>query len=35
MRRTRLVIGIENGNGIQPVQPAAYYSTFGVKEYAI
>ena len=30
-----LVIGIENGNGIQPVQPAAYYSAFGVKEYAI
>jgi hypothetical protein len=22
-----LVIGIENGNGIQPVQPAAYYSS--------
>src|SRR5215475_3793423 len=30
-----LVIGIENGNGIQPVQPAAYYSAFGIKEYAI
>ena len=30
-----LVIGIENGNGIQPVQPATYYSAFGVKEYAI
>ena len=30
-----LVIGVENGNGIQPVQPAAYYSAFGVKEYAI
>ena len=30
-----LVIGIENGNGMQPVQPAAYYSAFGVKEYAI
>jgi hypothetical protein len=30
-----LVIGIENGNGIQAVQPAAYYSAFGVKEYAI
>ena len=30
-----LVIGVENGNGIQPVQPAAYYSGFGVKEYAI
>jgi hypothetical protein len=30
-----LVIGIENGNGIQSVQPAAYYSAFGVKEYAI
>jgi hypothetical protein len=30
-----LVIGIENGNGIQPVPPAAYYSAFGVKEYAI
>jgi hypothetical protein len=30
-----LVIGIENGNGIQSVQPAAYYSAFSVKEYAI
>jgi hypothetical protein len=30
-----LVIGVENGNGIQPVQPAAYYSAFGVREYAI
>jgi hypothetical protein len=30
-----LVIGIDNGNGIQPGQPAAYYSAFGVKEYAI
>jgi hypothetical protein len=30
-----LVIGIDNGNGIQSVQPAAYYSAFGVKEYAI
>ena len=30
-----LVIGVENGNGIQPVQPAAYYSAFGLKEYAI
>jgi hypothetical protein len=29
------VIGIENGNGFQPVQPATYYSAFGVKEYAI
>ena len=29
-----LVIGIENGNGIQSVQLAAYYA-FGVKEYAI
>src|SRR5262249_38072968 len=30
-----LVIGVENGNGIQPVQPAAYYSAFGVREFAI
>src|SRR6201995_3805555 len=30
-----LVIGVENGNGIQPVQPAVYYSAFGVKEYGI
>ena len=30
-----LVIGIENENGIQPVQPAAYYSAFGVREYAV
>ena len=30
-----LVIGVENGNGVQPVQPAAYYSAFGVKEFAI
>jgi hypothetical protein len=25
------VIGIENGNGIQPVPPAAYYSAFSVR----
>ena len=30
-----LVIGVENENGIQPVEPAAYFSAFGVKEYAI
>jgi hypothetical protein len=30
-----LVIGIENENGIQPVEPAAYFSAFGVKEYAV
>jgi hypothetical protein len=30
-----LVIGVENENGIQPVKPAAYFSAFGVKEYAV
>ena len=30
-----LVIGVENGNGIQPVQPTAYYSAFVVREFAI
>jgi hypothetical protein len=30
-----LVIGLENENGIQPVEPAAYFSAFGVKEYAV
>jgi hypothetical protein len=30
-----LVVGIEAGNGIRPVRPAAYFSLFGVKEYAV
>ena len=30
-----LVVGVETGNGIRPVQPAAYFSLFGVKEYAV
>jgi hypothetical protein len=30
-----LVVGIETGSGIRPVQPAAYFSLFGVKEYAV
>jgi hypothetical protein len=30
-----LVVGIETGNGIRPVRPAAYFSLFGVKEYAV
>ena len=30
-----LVIGIETRNGIRPVQPAAYFSLFGVTEYAV
>jgi hypothetical protein len=30
-----LVVGVENENGIQAVEPAAYFSAFGVKEYAI
>jgi hypothetical protein len=30
-----LVVGIETRDGIRPVQPAAYFSLFGVKEYAV
>ena len=30
-----LVVGIETKSGIRPVQPAAYFSLFGVKEYAV
>ncbi len=30
-----LVVGIETKNGIRPVRPAAYFSLFGVKEYAV
>jgi hypothetical protein len=30
-----LVVGIETGNGIRPVRPTAYFSLFGVKEYAV
>jgi hypothetical protein len=30
-----LVVGVETESGIRPVRPAAYYSLFGVKEYAV
>ena len=30
-----LVVGIDNGNGILPVRPAAHFSLFGVKEFAV
>jgi len=30
-----LVVGIETADGIRPVRPAAYFSIFEVKEYAI
>jgi hypothetical protein len=30
-----LVVGVDNGSGILPVRPAAHFSLFGVKEYAI
>jgi len=30
-----LVVGIATDNGIRPVQPAAYFSLFPVKEYAV
>jgi hypothetical protein len=30
-----LVVGVESGDGILPVRPAAYFSLFGVKEYAV
>jgi hypothetical protein len=30
-----LVVGVESGDGIRAVRPAAYFSLFGVKEYAV
>jgi hypothetical protein len=30
-----LVVGVESGDGIRPVRPAAYFSLFRVKEYAV
>jgi hypothetical protein len=30
-----LVVGVEAGDGIRPVRPAAYFSLFGVREYAV
>ena len=30
-----LVVGVETGTGIRPVRPAAYFSLFGVKEFAV
>lgn len=30
-----LVVGVETEGGIRPVRPAAYFSLFGVKEYAV
>jgi hypothetical protein len=30
-----LVVGIATSNGVRPVRPAAYFSLFGVKEFAI
>ncbi len=30
-----LVVGIETDNGIRRTRPAAYFSLFGVKEYAV
>jgi hypothetical protein len=30
-----LVVGIETEDGIRPVRPAAYFSLFGVTEYAV
>jgi hypothetical protein len=30
-----LVVGIDTAHGIQAVRPAAYFSLFGVKEYAV
>jgi hypothetical protein len=29
------VVGIETQDGIRPVRPAAYFSLFGVTEYAV
>jgi len=30
-----LVVGVETGDGILPVRPAAYFSLFEVKEYGV
>jgi hypothetical protein len=30
-----LVVGIDNGAGIQAIEPSAYFALFDVKEYAI
>jgi hypothetical protein len=30
-----LVVGIDTATGIQAVQPTAYFSLFGIKEYAV
>ena len=30
-----LVVGIKTAIGIQTVQPASYFSLFGIKEYAV
>jgi len=30
-----LVVGVETDDGIRPVRPAAYFSLFGVREYAV
>jgi hypothetical protein len=30
-----LVVGVETESGLRPVRPAAYFSLFGVKEYAV
>jgi hypothetical protein len=30
-----LVVGIDTAAGIQAVQPSAYFSLFGIKEYAV
>jgi hypothetical protein len=30
-----LVLGVENENGLHPVRPAAFFTLFGVKEYAV
>jgi hypothetical protein len=30
-----LVVGIDTAAGIQMVRPSAYFSLFGVKEYAV
>jgi hypothetical protein len=30
-----LVVGVESGDSIRSVRPAAYFSLFGVKEYAV
>jgi hypothetical protein len=30
-----LVVGVETGDAMRPVRPAAYFSLLGVKEHAI